>query len=191
VNYQLFHAINALAGRWPRIDGIMRFAAVRLVFVAVAVAGVIVIGAVLRRQVRPVSCFGVSLALAFGLSQGLERLSHEVRPFQSHAVHQLISHAPGVSMPSDHATAAFALAFGVLLFLDRPVGLVLTAVAVLIGVARVWTGLHYPGDILAAAAIAGLAAFSVYVTDLGARDLQQRVRKSSSAGFPRWPSPTP
>jgi undecaprenyl-diphosphatase len=175
VNYQLFHAINALAGRWPRIDWVMRFAAVQLVFVVFAVAGVLVIHAAMQRQIRRLTCFGLSLALAFGLSQGLERLSHEVRPFQSHAVHQLIAHAPGGSMPSDHATAAFAVAFGALLFLDRRAGLALTAAAVLIGVARVWTGLHYPGDILAAAAIAGLSAFSVYVTDLGARDVQRRT----------------
>jgi undecaprenyl-diphosphatase len=181
VNYQVFHAINALAGRWPRIDWVMRFAAVQLVFVAFAVAGVIVIHALLRRQIRHVVCFGVSLVLAFGLSQGLERLSREVRPFQSHAVRQLVSHAPGVSMPSDHATAAFALAFGVLLFLDRRAGFALTAVAVLIGVARIWTGLHYPGDILAGAAIGGLAAFSVYVTDLGARDVERRT----TPGFAR------
>jgi undecaprenyl-diphosphatase len=129
----------------------------------------------MRRQIRHLTCLGLSLALAFGLSQGLERLSHEVRPFQSHAVHQLVAHAPGASLPSDHATAAFAVAFGILLFLDRRAGLALTAAAVLIGVARVWTGLHYPGDILAGAAIAGLSAFSVYVTDLGARDVQRRT----------------
>jgi undecaprenyl-diphosphatase len=175
VNYRVFQAINGLAGRWPRLDVVMRFAAEQLVLVAFAVAGVIVVHALLRRRLRPVICFGVSLVVAFGLAQGLERLSHEVRPFQSHAVHQLVAHGPGVSMPSDHATAAFALAFGVLLFLDRRAGFALTAVAVLIGVARVWTGLHYPGDILAGAAIGGLAAFSVFVIDLGARDVQRRT----------------
>jgi hypothetical protein len=165
VNYQLFHAINGLTGRWPRIDWVMRFAAVQLVFVVVAVAGVLVIHAVLRRQIRRLTCLGVSLLLAIGLSQGLERLSHQVRHFPGHPVHPLV--AP--------ATAAFAVAFGILLFLDRRAGLALTAAAVLIGVAQVWTGRQYPGDILSGAAIAGLSAFSVYVTDLGARDVQRRT----------------
>ena len=175
MNYQVFHAINTLAGRWPRIDWVMRFAAVRLIFVVFAVAGVLVVQALVQRQFRRVLCFAGELLLAFGLSQGLERLSREVRPFPSHAVHRLVTHAPGVSMPSDHATAAFAVALGVLLFLDRRAGLALTAAALLIGVARVWTGLHYPGGVLAGAAIGGLSAFSVYVTDLGARDVQRRT----------------
>jgi undecaprenyl-diphosphatase len=78
-------------------------------------------------------------------------------------VHQLIAHEPGVSLPSDHATAAFALAFGVYAFLSRSWGVALGAAALAIGVARVWSGVHYPGDILAAAIIAGLAVLQVVV----------------------------
>ena len=37
----------------------------------------------------------------------------------------------------------------------------LIGAAALIGVARVWVGVHYPGDILAAAVIAGLATLAV------------------------------
>ncbi|MFI5895005.1 phosphatase PAP2 family protein [Actinoplanes sp. NPDC051513] len=173
MNYPMFHAINMLAGRWAPIDSAMRFAAVQLIFVVFAGAGWIGVRALAKRQIRPVLCLAVSLGFAFGLAQGLAHLSREMRPFQNHVVHQLIPHEPGVSMPSDHATAAFALAFGILLFLNRRVGLVLTAAALLIGVARVWVGVHYPGDIAASAAIAGLAAFSIYATDRGARNVQQ------------------
>jgi membrane-associated phospholipid phosphatase len=66
-------------------------------------------------------------------STALGRLSREVRPFQSHQVHQLIAHAPGASMPSDHATAAFAIAFGVGLFLSRRWGVVLGIAGAVIG----------------------------------------------------------
>ena len=66
-------------------------------------------------------------------------------------------------MPSDHATAAFAIAFAVGVFLHRRWGAALTVVAVVIGMARVWVGLHYPGDILAGAVIAALAALEVKV----------------------------
>lgn len=173
MNYQLFLAINGLAGRWAPIDRLMRLAAVDLIFVVFAATAVVVAGALRRHRFRPVVCLATSCAFAFGLAQVLGHASREARPFQSHLVHQLIPHTPGVSMPSDHATAAFALAFGVLLFLDRRAGLALTAAAVVIGVARVWTGVHYPGDIAAAAVIAGLSTFSVYVTDRGAREIQR------------------
>jgi hypothetical protein len=48
-------------------------------------------------------------------------------------------------MPSDHATAAFAIAFAVGVFLHREWGVALAVVAVLIGLSRVWVGVHYPG----------------------------------------------
>ena len=173
MNYALFQAINDLAGRWATVDRLMRLAAVDLIFVVFAATAVVVATALRRGRFRPVVCLAASCALAFGLAQVLAHASREARPFQSHLVHQLIPHTPGVSMPSDHATAAFALAFGVLLFLDRRAGVALTAAAVLIGFARVWTGVHYPGDIIAAAVIAALSTFSVHVTDRGAQEIQR------------------
>jgi undecaprenyl-diphosphatase len=55
----------------------------------------------------------------------------------------------------------FAIAFGVLIFRSRPAGLALTGLAVLIGFARVRTGVHYPSDILAAAPVAAIATAGV------------------------------
>lgn len=162
MNYQLFQLINSAAGRWTPVDDVMRFAAADLIFVVFAVAAAVVVRELVRRRVRGVLCLAATLALAFGLGQLLAHANHEMRPFQDHPVHQLIPHATGVSMPSDHATATFALAFGILLFLDRRVGPALVVAAALIGFARVWTGVHYPGDIAAAAIIAALSAFIPY-----------------------------
>lgn len=169
MNYLIFELINARAGRWPLVDDVMRFAAAYLVFLVFSIGGAVVVHALVRRRIRPVVSLSATLAVAFGLSQILAHASHEQRPFQDHPVHQLLAHSPGVSMPSDHATAAFAIAFGILVFLNRRAGLALTAAATLIGLARVWCGLHYPGDILAAAVIAGIATFTAYVVGLGPR----------------------
>jgi undecaprenyl-diphosphatase len=172
VNYRLFNLINSAAGHWAVIDHLMRFAAVYLVFLVFSIAGAVVLHALLQRRFRAVLCFGATLVLAFGLAQVLAHLSREQRPFQDHPVHQLIPHSPGVGMPSDHATAAFAIAFGLVVFLSRRVGIALTPVAVLIGFARVWTGVHYPGDILAAVLIAALSAMFVHVVGRGPRHLE-------------------
>ncbi len=171
MNYQLFQLINSAAGRWTPVDNLMRFAAVDLIFVVFAGAAVVIIRDLVRRRTRNVLCLGATLVLAFGLGLVLAGTSREMRPFQGHRVHQLIPHAPGVAMPSDHATAAFALAFGVLVFLNRRIGLVLAVAAALIGFARIWVGVHYPGDVGASVLIAALSAFVVYVIDSGARDL--------------------
>jgi undecaprenyl-diphosphatase len=167
VNYRIFELLNSQAGRWPLIDHVMRFSALYLVFLVFSIGGAVVVHALTQHRLRPVVSLASTLALAFGLSQILGHASHELRPFQSHPVHQLIAHSPGVSMPSDHATAAFAVAFGIMTFLSRRAGLALTALAILIGVARVWCGLHYPGDILAGVGIAAIAVLTAYVVGRG------------------------
>jgi undecaprenyl-diphosphatase len=185
VNYQIFEVLNAEAGRWPLIDDLMRFSALYLVFLVFSIGGAVVVHALTRRRIRPVVSLASGLVLAFLLGQILNHASHEQRPFQSHAVHQLIAHSPGVSMPSDHATAAFAVAFGVLVFLSRRAGLALTAMALLIGVARVWCGVHYPGDILAAAIIAALATLTAYVVSRGPSAASQEESLTLARRDPR------
>ena len=161
MNYQLFELLNRDAGRFDGLDDVMEFTASWLIFGVFAVAAVLVARALWRRRVRPVVELGVTLVLAFLVSTLVTRFSTQLRPFQNHHVHQLIPHGPGVSLPSDHATAAFAVAFGIGLFLDRRWGILLTVAALAIGVARVWAGVHYPGDVAAGAVIAGLAAAAV------------------------------
>ncbi|MET7706393.1 phosphatase PAP2 family protein [Micromonospora sp. NPDC005413] len=141
----------------------MEFAATWLVYLIFAASVVPVAMALYRRRIRPVLELGVALILAFTAATVLAHLNGQLRPFQSHHVHQLIPHDPGVSLPSDHATAAFTLAFGVYAFLNRRWGVILAVAAAAVGIARVWVGVHYPGDILAAAAIAGLAVVAVGV----------------------------
>jgi undecaprenyl-diphosphatase len=166
VNYHLFELINQQAGRADGIDDVMEFAATWLVYAVFAVAAALIAGALYRRRLRPVLEVGATLVLAFVAAVGLEHLSRQLRPFQSHQVHQLIAHDAGVSMPSDHATAAFAIAFAVGVFLHRGWGVALAVVAVLIGLSRVWVGVHYPGDILAAVVIATLAVLEVKVCSM-------------------------
>jgi undecaprenyl-diphosphatase len=167
VNYQLFNLINSASGHWAVVDQVMRFAATDLVFLVFSIAGAVVVYALLQHRYRAVVCFGGTLVLAFGLAQVLAHLSDEKRPFQDHPVQLLIPHAPGAGMPSDHATAAFAIAFGLMAFLSRRAGVALVPLALLIGFARVWVGVHYPGDILAAVIIAALSALFVEVVNRG------------------------
>ena len=84
------------------------------------------------------------------------------RPFVAHPgqVHLFSHHAADAGFPSDHATAAFAIA-GVLVGLLGRRALPVLLAAVLLAVARVLLGLHYPGDVLAGAALGLLVAIVV------------------------------
>jgi undecaprenyl-diphosphatase len=182
VNYHLFELLNGAAGRNDGVDDAMEFAATWLIYGVFAVAAVIVGRALADRRWRAVLRLAATLFFAFAMATVLAHLNDQVRPFQSHPVHQLIPHGPGVSLPSDHATAAFALAFGVFAFLHRRWGLVLTVAALAIGVARVWVGVHYPGDILAGAAIALLAVLEVLGYEVAARRRSELVGRGGGGG---------
>jgi undecaprenyl-diphosphatase len=96
-----------------------------------------------------------SAALALLVNQLIADVWHRARPYESHpsAYHLSNSHDP--SFPSDHASAAFGIAFAVLLF-DWASGALFVAAAVVIAVGRVFIGAHYPGDVLAGCLV-GLA----------------------------------
>ncbi|TXC94050.1 phosphatase PAP2 family protein, partial [Streptomyces sp. ISID311] len=64
------------------------------------------------------------------------------------------------SFPSGHAASAVAFATGVA-FENKWWGLALAPVAASVAFSRVYTGVHYPGDVLAGAALGAGAAFAV------------------------------
>src|SRR4029078_6397487 len=95
--------------------------------------------------------------------------------------HLLIAHSSDPSFPSDHATGAFALAFGIWLY-DRTIGALLLAVAALLSFARVFVGTHYPGDVVAGAAI-GIAVTAALYLAAPTRRLLEAVAESCGEPF--------
>jgi undecaprenyl-diphosphatase len=82
------------------------------------------------------------------------------RPFAHHSAHVWGPHKTDASFPSDHASAAFGIAVAVAI-IDPLVGAFFIVLAVLIAVGRVVVGEHYPGDVIAGAAIGTLSALVV------------------------------
>jgi undecaprenyl-diphosphatase len=93
-------------------------------------------------------------ALGLGANQVIAHFWQRPRPYLDHplGIVPLLSHTHDASFPSDHATAAFAIAFGVL-FVARRAGWLFVAWAALIAASRVLAGMHYPTDVLAGAVI--------------------------------------
>ncbi|MEU8300352.1 phosphatase PAP2 family protein [Micromonospora sp. NPDC048909] len=185
MNYRLFELVNGHAGQVDGIDDVMEFAARYLIYLVFAVAAVLGAVALLRGRLRPVIALGAALAVALLATLIVSHLNGEVRPFQTHHVHQLIPHDNGVSLPSDHATAAFTVAFGATVFLSRGWGMMLAVLATMIGASRVWVGVHYPADILAGLAIAALA---VAVTWAIARPRELDQPTPGASGLSGWSS---
>ena len=158
-NAQLLATINGWSGN-AVLDALMVFCAKYLIFAIFATLALLGLASLRRREVRPVALAGSALVIAFGLSLLGAVLHPELRPFQTHPVHLLVDHPGGQSFPSDHATAAFAVALAVLVFLSRRWGGLLLIAAALVAFSRVYAGLHYPGDVLGGA-LAGLLGIAV------------------------------
>lgn len=181
MNYQLFRDVNGLTGN-PFVDDVMKDAAQYLIVAVFAVVAVLCLLRLRARSIRPVVATVVTLGVTFALSLLGAAVYPEKRPFQTHHVHQLVAHAADQSFPSDHATAAFGIAFAVTLFLTWRWGIALFVAALLIGFARVYDGIHYPLDIAGgflAALVATLLVWPVYET----------IQRRAPEGTPR-PAPT-
>jgi undecaprenyl-diphosphatase len=131
---------------------------------------------------------GVACILAYVLNLLLEHMIFEPRPFVNHNIHLLLTHPADASFPSDHTAWSFAVV-GMLLFLPFPLLVTLwrrrdqgwqsqsfaafmvplllfigaIVIACMIGLARVYVGLHYPVDILGGAIAGPPAALLVTV----------------------------
>lgn len=161
MNRNLLHNINGWAGHSWLLDHLMILCASWLIYVVFAIAAVCGVVLLRRRQWRPLGYFAATLVVSFGLLQLARHLYVDQRPFMTQHLHQLVPHAGGSSFPSDHTTAATAMALGLLVFtVFRKTGTLVLLAAFLIGFARIFVGIHWPVDI-AGGLLTGLAGTAV------------------------------
>jgi len=104
---------------------------------------------------------GLSFLLALALNQLVLLFVHRMRPYDAGLTNLLIAPSTDFSFPSDHATAAFAIAGAFLVHGMRRRGLGFLAAALLVTVSRVYVGTHYASDVVAGAATGMVAAVLV------------------------------
>jgi undecaprenyl-diphosphatase len=118
------------------------------------------------------AALAAALSAGLGLAVGkvISELVDRARPFVAdpHGVHLFASHSADPGFPSDHATAAFAIAVAILLR-KRGWGIVALVAATVLSVGRVALGVHYPSDVLAGAALGSAAALALWAPPLRTR----------------------
>lgn len=170
MDYSLYKTINGLSGS-SFADGLFKLFANDLSAVLVVIVALIFLFPwPRRRRERRSGAVLATAAAGFALliNQPIAHTVDRLRPYLAHPAHShlLIARSHDPSFPSDHATGAFALAFGVWLY-DRALGTVLLVLGAILAFSRVYVGTHYPGDVVAGAVIGialALALFLVQAT---------------------------
>ncbi|MHB8173963.1 MAG: phosphatase PAP2 family protein [Nitrospirota bacterium] len=98
-------------------------------------------------QKSMVVCGVIIAPLAYIVSRIAGLFYFDPRPFVVGHFIPLIAHAPDNGFPSDHVLLTGAVAM-VVWFYNRKLSLVLWAIALLIGLARVYSGIHHVVDIM-------------------------------------------
>lgn len=160
MDYQLFQLVNELGRTLAFLNPLMRMFASYAEYVFYM--GIVIYWFTRHHiQRRMVVQSLIAACVAFACSGIIGYFFYRDRPFVTHTVLQLIEHPANASFPSDHATGAFVIAASIWLF-RRKEGMIWLALAACIAFSRVWTGIHYPSDVLAGAVLGIVAAVAVH-----------------------------
>lgn len=153
MDLSIYHSLNNFAFHHTAVADIAKFFANDVIFITIALLALLCLftGRLAPvRDRRGVLAGLVCAAVAVGVAALIGHLWYRARPFvaPSHHAHLLVQHARDASFPSDHVSALAGIAVALLLWRRRTLGLIVLAVTVLVAVARVMVGVHYPSDVL-------------------------------------------
>jgi undecaprenyl-diphosphatase len=161
-NLTMLRVINNLGKEFPIFNPLAIFFAEHMVFVLAAILLFYwLTGSHYDKKMV------VGGALAFFLAEVIAKTigflySHH-QPFALFPnINQLIPHEIDNSFPSDHTILFFSFAVSTFLHHKRR-GLILLFVAALVGLSRIWVGVHYPVDVLFGVLIATISAILSFI----------------------------
>jgi undecaprenyl-diphosphatase len=173
VDWSLLHSLNDFMAGHDGVEDVLLFyvEASEALFVATLFLVFLFArgpGRALWRRATVAAVLSAGLALAVG--KLISELVDRARPFVADpsGVHLFSPHAADPGFPSDHATAAFAIAVAILLR-KRSWGIVALVAAAVLSIGRVALGVHYPSDVLAGATLGAAAALTLWWPPLRSR----------------------
>lgn len=153
LNAELFRIFNSAAGIHPVTDGVFAFVSEGLGVVVAFVSSAYLVwyclsaGETKRQTIRAVFLYVFPAVLALVISEILKELIAVARPFIAlDGVTVLTPHGGMDSFPSGHAIVYSALAVSAF-FVHRRMTVWVASAAVVIALARIIAGVHWPFDI--------------------------------------------
>ncbi len=165
-NTEWFLKVNGLVGKNKWLDAFGRAGAewVIIAMVLWLVASSVVVNQPSERAIIwPIIILGSSWSLGWIINLLIGMAVKEPRPHLKHPESNLLFRPlmSWKSFPSDHAMAAFLILFTALNF-NLPLAWSLLPLALWVGWGRVYSGVHYPLDIVGGAAVAGLVTLLIH-----------------------------
>jgi len=174
MNEFLFKFLNNFVGQNIFFDNIVWFCAEILIFLTPFLLVYFILTSIHKKLIIQNSLLiGLTGVFAWGVSSLIKYFFSAPRPFLVlDSVNLLFQHGEFDSFPSGHTT--FLVAFAVIFwFYNRRIGIFLIIISLIVGLARVIGGVHWPLDILGGFVLGG--SFALLMQGLYLR-LTQRLK---------------
>ena len=171
MNSIIFLQIYSLAHQSVWLDNVIWFFAVPTIYIMIIVAAIFIfvhyklykikdLFTILRNDWQGIFSIPFVVGLARLITEILKNTIHTSRPPIALANVTSLFVESGFAFPSGHATIISALAFAIY-FKNKRLGYVFMVAALLVGLARIAAGVHFPIDIIGGYIVGFLVAFLV------------------------------
>ena len=160
MNKDIFLAINSFANQNAFLDSLMIFIAKSMPYIFIILLFYLWFSS--RKNEALFS--GYSAIIGIGINKIINLFYFHPRPFMDNLGVSLLEHKAENSFPSDHTTFLFSISLILIFFKPtRILGIFTTFLAIFCGIARIYSGVHYPFDILGAFVVAIISISAVFI----------------------------
>jgi len=160
LDYLIFQKINSLAEKYLWLDKLIVFLADYLIYFLVLGGLIYLFFAYQKKWKKFLGVVSATILSRLIITEGIRFFYYRPRPFLNYPVNQLLNHDISGSFPSGHMTFVFPL-IAFIFFENKKIGVVFGILGILMGLARIAAGVHYPLDILAGMLLGILSAWLV------------------------------
>jgi undecaprenyl-diphosphatase len=139
--------MNQFAGRWPILDGLAIFFAKYFGYFLIVFLFFFLLKKFKKRWLIVIKALIAGALSRLVITNIIRWIWERPRPFVEDKVNLLLSHELTGSFPSGHAAFYFAIST-IIYSYNKKTGLLFFIGTFLIGIARVFSGIHWPSDIL-------------------------------------------